>query len=102
MKVSPARAAAFAALMRIETENAFSSGILPIFEANLSPNDRSLCHEITLGVVRRTIYLDRIIDELAKGRKIDIEVRIALRLGLFQMIFLDRVPTYSAINESVE
>ncbi|HJS52675.1 MAG TPA: 16S rRNA (cytosine(967)-C(5))-methyltransferase RsmB [Pyrinomonadaceae bacterium] len=102
MKVSPARAAAFDALMRIETENAFSSRILPIFEANLSPNDRSLCHEIALGVLRRKIYLDRTIDELAKGRKIDIEVRIALRIGLFQMMFLDRVPVHSAINESVE
>ena len=102
MKVSPARSAAFDALLRIETENAFSSVVLPIVEAKLPLNDRSLCHEITLGVLRRRIYLDRIIDDLAERRKLDVGVRIALRMGLFQIIFLDRVPAHSAINESVE
>src|SRR5262245_13180530 len=102
MKVSPARAAAFDALFRIETENAFSSVILSFVESDLSPKDRSLCHEITLGVLRRKIYLDRIIDQLAENRKLDAEVRIALEIGLFQMIFLDRVPEHSAIHESVE
>ena len=102
MKVSPARAAAFDALFRIETETAFSSVVLPIVEAKLPSNDRSLCHEIVLGVLRRKIYLDRFIDQLSAGRKLDPEVRIALQIGLFQMIFLDRVPAHSAINESVE
>ena len=102
MKVSPARAAAFDAVLRIETEDAFSSIILPLVEANLSSNDRSLCHEITLGVLRRKLYLDHLIDELSNGRKLDAEVRVALRIGLFQMLFLDRVPAHSAINESVE
>jgi len=102
MKVSPARVAAFDALFRIETENVFSSVVLPLLESKLSPNDRSLCHEITLGVLRRKIYLDRIIDQLVESRKLDVEVRIALQIGLFQMIFLDRVPAHSAINESVE
>jgi 16S rRNA (cytosine967-C5)-methyltransferase len=102
MKVSPARIAAFDALLRIETENVFSSAVLPIVETNLSPSDRALCHEISLGILRRKIYLDRIIDDLSKGRKLDPEVRIALQIGLFQMIFLDRVPQHSAVNESVE
>jgi 16S rRNA (cytosine967-C5)-methyltransferase len=102
MKVSPARAAALDALLRIETENAFSSIVLPLVEANLSPNDRSLCHETTLGVLRRKLYLDHLIDELSNGRKLDAEVRVALRIGLFQMLFLDRVPAHSAINEGVE
>ena len=102
MKVSPARSAAFDVLYRIEAEKAFSSVLLPIVEAKLPANDRGLCHEITLGVLRNKLYLDRVIDELSKGRKLDLEVRIALQIGLFQLIFLDRIPEHSAINESVE
>lgn len=101
MNISPARAAAFDILLRIETERAFSSVLLPIFEENLSPLDGSLCHELTLGTLRRQIYLDRVIDAFAGGRKLDVEVRIALRLGLYQLFYLTKIPPYSAINESV-
>ncbi len=101
MNISPARSAAFDILLRIESERAFSSVLLPSYEAEMSRADRSLCHEITLGTLRRQIYLDRIIDTLAGGRKLDAEVRIALRLGLYQLTYLDRVPAYSAIDESV-
>lgn len=101
MKISPARAAAFDVLLKIETAGAFSSVLLPGYERNLSQKDRSLCHELTLGALRRQIYLDRIIDELAKRRKLDAEVRVALRIGLYQLLYLDRIPDYSAIYESV-
>ncbi len=102
MKVSPARAAAFDVLLRIEREAAFSSVLLPIYEGKLTVKDKGLCHELTLGVLRRKLYLDAIIDQLSSNRKLDAEVEIALQIGLFQLIFLDRVPPHSAINESVE
>lgn len=102
MKVSPARAAAFDILFRIETERAFSSTLLPTYEEKLSPADRGLTHDIVLGVLRRAIYLDRLIDVFANGKKLDTEVRIALRMGLYQLYFLERIPAYSAISESVE
>lgn len=101
MKISPARVAAFDVLLRIEKEKAYSSVLLPFVEAALSPADRGLCHELTLGTLRRQIYLDEIINKLSSGKKIDIEVRIALRLALYQLIYLDKIPAYSAINESV-
>lgn len=102
MSVSPARAAAFDILLRIEREAAFSSVLLPMYEERLSVADRGLCHELVLGGLRRQIKLDRVIDELASGKRLDPEVRIALRLGLFQLVHLDRVPFRAAINESVE
>ena len=101
MKISPARTAAFDILLRIETEKAFTSVLLPQYEDKLSPADRALCHELVLGTLRRQIWLDRVIDALTGGKKLDIEVRIALRLGIYQLNFLDKVPPYSAINESV-
>ena len=102
MKISPARRAAFDVLLRIERDGAFSSVLLPQFEEGLSEKDRGLCHEIVLGVLRRKLYLDALIRLLSNGRKLDFEVRIALQIALFQLIFLDRVPAHSAINESVE
>jgi 16S rRNA (cytosine967-C5)-methyltransferase len=101
MNVSPARTAAFDVLYRIETDNAFSSVLLPQYEEKLSIKDKALCHEIVLGVLRRQIYLDRLIDRFAAKPKIDIEVRLALRIGIFQLLYLDKVPPYSAVNESV-
>lgn len=102
MSISPARAAAFEVLLRIETERAFSSILLPIYEERLEQRDRGLCHELTLGVLRHQIRLDRTIDTLAKKTDLDPEVRIALRLGLYQLLYLDRVPAHSAVNESVD
>lgn len=101
--VSPARIAAFEILAKIEREKAFSSAILPVYEENLSPKDRALCHELALGVLRKQIYLDRIIEKLAnkKIEKFDLAVVLALRIGLYQLLFLDKIPDYSAINESV-
>lgn len=101
--VSPARFAAFEILTKIEREKAFSSAILPVYEENLSIKDRALCHELTLGILRRQIYLDRIIEKLAnkKIEKFDLAVVLALRIGLYQLLFLDKIPDYSAINESV-
>jgi 16S rRNA (cytosine967-C5)-methyltransferase len=52
-------------------------------------------------VLRRQIYLDRVISTWAGSKKLDTAVRIALRMGAYQLLFLDKVPAYSAINESV-
>ena len=101
MKISPARIAAFDILLRVENDRAFSSVLLPAFEEGLSPADRGLCHELVLGTLRRQIYLDRAIDTLSHGKRLDIAVRVAVRLGLYQLLYLDRIPDHSAVNESV-
>ena len=92
MKLSPARTAAYDVLLRIETEHAYSSTLLADHEKKLIPRDRGLCHEIVLGVLRRQLLLDRFIDVFTNERKLDIEIRIILRIGLFQIYYLDRVP----------
>lgn len=101
MNVSPARSAAFDALLRIEKDAAFSSVVLAQVADRLSQKDKALCHEIVLGVLRRQIYVDRLIDHFVTKGKLDTEVRLALRIGIFQLLFLDKVPAYSALNESV-
>ena len=104
MKISPARKSAFEILKRIETDKSFTSALLPVYEEPLARNDAALCHEITLGVLRKRMLLDRIINVFGKKKnlaKYDIEVLVALRIGLYQVFFLDKIPDYSAINESV-
>src|SRR5205807_246062 len=66
--------------------------------------DRSLCYELTLGVLRRQLWLDKILEHFAgrKSEKLDAPVRRALRLGLYQLRFLTRIPASAAVNESVK
>src|SRR5687768_11287968 len=101
MSISPARIAAFDILRRIESERAFSSMLLPAFESELGAADRGLCHELVLGTLRRQLLLDSQIEHFSAGKKLDAEVRTALRLGLYQIRYLDKIPAYSAINDTV-
>ncbi len=100
---SPARLAAFDILRRVEEESAFASVLLTAKEEGLQPNDRSLCHELVMGVLRRQLWLDYLIAHYANRpvERLDLPVRLALRLGLYQLRFLSRVPAGAAVNESV-
>lgn len=104
MKNKPnARFLALEILCRVEREKAFSSALLPVYEAQTAEKDRAFLHTLVLGVLRRQIYLDGIIEILTKKKiaKFDLEVLTALRLGLFQIYFLDKIPASAAVNESV-
>ena len=100
--VSPARLAAFEILRRVD-EGAYASVLLAATDDQLSSVDRSLCHELVMGVLRRKLWLDRLIELFAarKVEQLDPAVVIALRLGLYQLRFLSRVPASAAVNESV-
>ena len=105
MAASPARAAAFDILLRVERESSYASELLhsPVYE-NLSTPDHALATELAMGVLRWRSRLD---DEIALSssqplRKLDLEVLIALRLAIYQFRFLDRIPQRAALNESVE
>ena len=101
-EISPARLAAFNILQQVET-GAFSSVLLAAEEPQLQPADRALCHELVLGVLRWQLFLDKITEHFSKRRiaSLDPAVRIALRLGLYQLRFLTRIPASAAVNESV-
>ncbi|MGE0885847.1 MAG: 16S rRNA (cytosine(967)-C(5))-methyltransferase RsmB [Blastocatellales bacterium] len=104
LNISPARAAAFDVLMRVVRQNSFASNLLaaPRFD-KLSREDRALLQELTLGVLRWQGRLDFLIERHTRREveKLDLELIIALRLGLYQLLFLSRVPAFAAINESV-
>lgn len=101
-EISPARVAAFNILQQVEN-GAFSSVLLAAENPHLQPLDRALCHELVLGVLRWQLFLDKIVEHFSKRQveSLDPAVRIALRLGLYQLRFLTRIPASAAVNESV-
>ncbi len=70
--------------------------------AGLSTVDRAFCRELVFGVVRWQAALDELISRKASRGKPPAEVRDILRLGLYQLFWLERVPDHAVLNESVE
>jgi 16S rRNA (cytosine967-C5)-methyltransferase len=70
--------------------------------ASLSPADRGLCQEITCGVVRWQATLDWLIARKTNGREQKPGLQNLLRLGLYQIFWLDRIPDHAAVHETVE
>jgi 16S rRNA (cytosine967-C5)-methyltransferase len=105
MPVSPARAAAFDILLRVERESSYASDLLHApAHASLSTQDHALATELVMGVLRWRPRLDAEIATASSQplSKLDIEILIALRLALYQFRWLDRVPQRAALHESVE
>ena len=77
--------------------------LLATLMEGLRADDRALCNELTLGVLRWQLWLDRVLEHYAgrSAASLDAPVRRALRLGLYQLRFLTRVPASAAVNESV-
>lgn len=105
MAVSPARAAAFNILVRVERESAFADELLhSSLLDELSNVDRNLAMEIVMGVLRWRSVLDETIARLSftPFRKLDFEVLTALRMGIYQKQFLSKIPAHASVNETVE
>jgi 16S rRNA (cytosine967-C5)-methyltransferase len=104
--ISPARACAYAVVRRVFEEGAYTDRALHA-EARrhgLDPRDRALATRLTYGAVQRRATLDHVIEQLAARpvSKLEPAVLAALRLGVLQLAFLDRVPAHAAVGESVE
>ncbi len=108
MSVTRARRIAFEVLRRVETAGAYAADLL---HARLGKpgeaakrEDAALATEITLGVLRWQRLLDFFLARHLDTSLVhlDLEVLLALRMGLYQMRFLTRIPTRAAVNESVE
>ncbi|HZC22598.1 MAG TPA: transcription antitermination factor NusB, partial [Candidatus Binatia bacterium] len=105
MPVSPARAAAFDILLRVERESSYASELLHSETCkHLSTPDHALATELVMGVLRWRSRLD---NEIATASsqpisRLDLEILVSLRLALYQFGWLDRIPARAALHESVE
>jgi len=105
MSASPARAAVFDILLRVELQDAYASELMHSGRLDsLSQADRGLTTEIVMGVLRWRSRLDSVIAANSSRplNRLDTEVLLALRIAAYQILFLTRIPARAAINESVE
>jgi 16S rRNA (cytosine967-C5)-methyltransferase len=102
--VAPARQVAFTVVRRVFEDDAYADRVLRAESRSLDERDRALARRLAFGTVQRARTLDHAIETLGKRpvRKLDGPVRDALRLGAYQLAFMDGVPRYAAVNESVE
>jgi 16S rRNA (cytosine967-C5)-methyltransferase len=102
--VSPARAAAFEVLRRVFEDDAYADRALRTAATGLDERDRALAQRLAYGAVQRVRTLDHVIETLGRRRvaRLDPPVRAALRLGAYQLGYVEGVARYAAVNESVE
>ncbi|MFY9554647.1 MAG: 16S rRNA (cytosine(967)-C(5))-methyltransferase RsmB [Blastocatellia bacterium] len=103
--VSPARRAAFDILLRVDSERAYASVLIAdLSRSDLLREDRGLVQEIVLGVLRWQRSLDYFVERYAERaiERLDPQVLIALRMGLYQLRHLTRIPQSAAVSESVK
>lgn len=100
-----AREAAFEVLYRVETDLSYSNLTLDKVqkENNLTGRDASFCTALTYGVLERQLTLDFIIRQYSSVRlkKIETKALIILRMGVYQLLYMDSVHSGAAVNESV-
>jgi 16S rRNA (cytosine967-C5)-methyltransferase len=103
-QISPARRAAFHVLERVFEDDAYADRALRSASEGLDDRDRALARRLAFGAVQRVRTLDYAIETLGRRRvhRLDAPVRAALRLGAYQLAYVDGVPRHAAVNESVE
>jgi 16S rRNA (cytosine967-C5)-methyltransferase len=99
---APARLTAFDVLRKVES-GGYASDLLLERTMGLDSRDAGLASDIVFGVLRYRAQLDFLIEHYCgKPRKLDAEVRIALRMGIYQRRYLERVPAHAAVTDAVE
>ncbi len=100
-----AREVALLTLFACEKQGAWSDGYLKkaIREAGLDPRDGAFATRLCAGVLQNRMLIDFYLDRFStvERAKMEAKVLLALRLGVYQMLFLDRVPVSAAVNTSV-
>lgn len=97
------REAALSILMAVEKNQAYSNLLLhnTIEKHGINPKDRSLLTEITYGTLQHKMTLDYYLEPFLRG-KIEDWVKQLLRISLYQLMYLSRVPAHAVVNEAVE
>ena len=102
--MSAARGCALAVTRRVFEQGAYADRALAAEAAELDPRDRALATQIAYGTVQRRATLDHVARPLVRRplERLEPVVLAAIRIGLFQLLYLERVPTHAVVNETVE
>lgn len=102
--LAPARACAYTVLRRVFEQGAYADRALQAEAAGLEPRDRALAMRLAYGAVQRKGTLDHLIERLTErpAAALDAPVLAALRLGLYELLYLSGAPDYAVVAEAVE
>jgi 16S rRNA (cytosine967-C5)-methyltransferase len=102
MAIAAARTIAYEILQKVES-GGYASDLLLLHCAGVDPRDAGLASEIVFGVLRYRAQLDFLIAHYSgRSRKLDREVRTVLRMAVYQLRYLERIPAHAAVKESGE
>lgn len=102
MNIEKPREIACAVLGRAEAKEVHLDLLLADALPTLSGPDRALCQELVYGVTRWRALLDWVIAQKTGGRSQKAGIQNLLRLGVYQLFWLDRVPDHAVVNETVQ
>lgn len=106
MKIRSARDGALRVLLAVEREQAYANLVLQklTLSRGMSPEETALLTELVYGVLRQRNHLDWIISQFSKVPldRLKATVRNILRLGIYQILFLERIPEAAACDEAVK
>jgi 16S rRNA (cytosine967-C5)-methyltransferase len=102
--VAPARICAYAVLRRVFEHGAYADRALRAEASTLDTRDRALAMRLAYGAVQRRGTIDHLIERLAERapERLQAPVLAALRLGLFELLYLDGSPDYAVVGDAVE
>ncbi len=98
------RKTAYEALYAVEKEGAYSNIALNNSIEKFTPDDEAFVRRLVYGVLENQIYIDERLSKLVKSglKKIKPQILVILRMGAYQIDFMDSVPAHAAVNESVK
>jgi 16S rRNA (cytosine967-C5)-methyltransferase len=99
--IAPARLAAFDVVRRVFEDGAYADRAFRSAAQGLDDRDRNLAQRLAYGTIQMARPIDHAIDAFARG-PVDPPVRAALRLGAYQLGWLDQVPAHAVVSDSVE
>jgi 16S rRNA (cytosine967-C5)-methyltransferase len=101
---SESRVCAYAVLRRVFEDGAYADQALHAESKRLAPRERALAMRLAYGAVQRKGTLDRLIEGLADrpATRLDAPLLAALRLGLYELLYLDGAPDYAVVADAVE
>jgi 16S rRNA (cytosine967-C5)-methyltransferase len=102
--IAPARRCAYTVLRRVFEQGAYADRALTAEAAELDPRDRALAMRLAYGAVQRKGTLDHLIEQLAErpAAELDPPLLAALRLGLYELLYLRGAPDYAVVADAVE
>ncbi|HEY4810539.1 MAG TPA: 16S rRNA (cytosine(967)-C(5))-methyltransferase RsmB [Solirubrobacteraceae bacterium] len=102
--IAPARACAYTVLRRVFEQGAYADRALTAAAAELAPRDRGLAMRLAYGAVQRKGTLDHLIERLAERPVVALDPPLiaALRVGLYELLYLRGAPDYAVVADAVE